>query len=309
MGQNLFVYSAFSSNLICVNKLAAMQTFVTIVDQGSLTAAAGALGKALPTVVRSLATLEEALGVRLLRRTTRRMSLTEEGRSYLDRCRRILSDVEEAEQALSSQQAEPRGELRVTAPVLFGQLHVVPAVTSFLQRYDKVKVDLLLLDRVVNMVEEGIDVGVRIAPLADSSMIATRIGEVRQVVCASPRLLRRVGVPTHPRELAGSPMVHFRGLAPAPAWNFAEEGQRFSVPVEGPFTCNQAAASVEACAEGLGFGRFLSYQVESLVAAKRLRIVLEGFEPPPIPIHIVFAHARLMSPRIRVFVDWLKAHF
>jgi DNA-binding transcriptional LysR family regulator len=293
-----------------VNKLAAMQTFVAIVDGGSLTAAADALGKALPTVVRSLATLEEELGVRLLRRTTRRMSLTEEGRTYLERCRRILADVEEAEQALSSQQAEPRGELRVTAPVLFGQLKVAPAVTGFLRAYSRVKVELLLLDRVVNMVEEGIDVGIRIAPLADSSLIATRLGEVRRVVCASPSLLRRLGVPKHPRELAGAPCVHFQGLSAAPAWGFVDPdtGKPLSVPVEGPFSCNQAAASVEACAEGLGFGRFLSYQVESRVAEKRLRIVLAAFEPPPIPIHVVFAHARLMSPRIRAFVDWMKAH-
>lgn len=291
-----------------MNKLAAMQTFIAIVDEGSLTAAADGLGKALPTVVRSLATLEEELGVRLLHRTTRRMSLTEEGRTYLDRCRAILADVEAAEQALSSQHAEPRGELRVTAPVLFGQLWVAPAVTSFLQAYDKMKVDLLLLDRVVNMVEEGIDVGIRIAHLEDSTMIASRMGEVRRVVCASPRLLRRVGVPKHPRELTGVPCVHFHGLSTAPIWNFVENGKKLSVPVDGPFSCNHAAAATEACAEGLGFGRFLSYQVEPLIAEKRLRIVLRDFEPAPIPIHVVFAHARLMSPRIRAFVDWMKAH-
>ena len=289
-----------------MNKLAAMQTFVAILDQGSLTAASDALGKALPTVVRSLATLEEELGVRLLRRTTRRMSLTEEGRIYLERCRQILADIEEAEQALSNQQIAPRGELRVTAPVSFGQLHVTPAVIRFLREYAEVKVELLLLDRVTNMVEEGIDVGIRIAPLEDSSMIATRVGEVRRVVCASPSLLKRVGTPRHPRELAELPCVHFQGLSPAPVWDFADGRKSISVPVDGAFTCNQAAAAVEACAEGLGVGRFLSYQVESLVAEKKLSIVLEEFEPSPIPIHVVFAHARLMTPRLRVFVDWMK---
>lgn len=289
-----------------MNKLAAMQTFVAILDQGSLTAASDALGKALPTVVRSLATLEEELGVRLLRRTTRRMSLTEEGRIYLERCRQILADIEEAEQALSNQQIAPRGELRVTAPVLFGQLHVTPVVIRFLREYSEVKVELLLLDRVVNMVEEGIDVGIRIAPLEDSSMIATRVGEVRRVVCASPSLLKRVGTPKHPRELAELSCVHFQGLSPAPVWDFADGRKSISVPVDGAFTCNQAAAAVEACAEGLGVGRFLSYQVESLVAEKKLSIVLKEFEPSPIPIHVVFAHARLMTPRLRVFVDWMK---
>jgi DNA-binding transcriptional LysR family regulator len=291
-----------------MDKLAAMRTFVAIVDHGSLTAAADSLGKAGPTVVRSLATLEEELGVRLLRRTTRRMSLTEEGRSYLERCRQILSDVDEAERALSSRQATPRGELRVTAPVLFGQLRVAPLVMRFLREYAEVKVELLLLDRVVNMVEEGIDVGIRIAELEDSSMIATRVGEVRRVVCASPSLLRRSGTPSHPRELADAPCVHFQGLSIAPVWNFVADRKSLSVAIDGPFASNQAAVAVEACAEGLGFGRFLSYQVESLVQQKKLRVVLEEFEPPPIPIHVVFAHARLMTPRIRAFVDWMKTH-
>ena len=289
-----------------MNKIAAMQTFVAILDHGSLTAAADALGKALPTVVRSLALLEENLGVRLLRRTTRRMSLTEEGRIYAERCRQILADIDEAEQALSNQQTTPRGELRVTAPVLFGQLHVAPAVVGFLREYAEVQVELLLLDRVVNMVEEGIDVGIRIAPLEDSSMIATRVGEVRRVVCASPSLLERIGTPKHPRELAEFPCVHFQGLSTAPVWNFADGRKSISVPIDGPFSCNQAATAVEACAEGLGVGRFLSYQVESLVADKKLAIVLQDFEPPAIPIHVVFAHARLMTPRVRVFVDWIK---
>ena len=290
-----------------MNKITAMQTFVAIMDHGSLTAAAEALGKALPTVVRSLSTLEQDLGVRLLNRTTRRMSLTEEGHLYLERCRQILADIEEAEQALSNQQTAPRGALRITAPVLFGQLHVAPAVIRFLREYAEVRVELILLDRVVNMVEEGIDVGIRIAALEDSSMIAARVGEVRRVVCANPSLLERMGSPEHPDELTKFPCVHFQGLASTPVWNFKEGRKPISVPINGPFTCNHAAAAVEACAEGLGFGRFLSYQVESLVAEGKLTIVLQEFEPPPIPVHVVFAHARLMTPRVRVFVDWIKA--
>lgn len=291
-----------------MNKLAAMQTFVAIVDHGSLTGAAESLGKALPTVVRSLATLEEELGVRLLRRTTRRMSLTEEGRTYLDRCRRILADIDEAERAISSEQAAPHGELRVTAPVLFGQLHVAPAVLGFLREYPEVKVELLLLDRVVNMVEEGIDVGIRIAQLEDSSMIAIRVGEVRRVVCASPALLRRNGTPKHPRELASAPCLHFQGLSTAPSWRFVDGRKPLSVAINGPFSCNHSAVAAEACAAGLGFGYFLSYQVASLVAQKKLRIVLKEFQPPPTPIQIVFAHTRLMTPRIRAFVDWMKVN-
>ncbi len=289
-----------------MNKFAAMQTFVRIVHEGSLTAAADSLGKALPTVVRSLAMLEESLGVRLLQRTTRRMALTEEGRIYLERCRRILADVDEAEDALTSQQAEPRGELRVTAPVRFGELHVAPAAVGFLAAHPKVKVELLLLDRVVNLIEEGIDIAIRIASPSDSTLVATRVGEVRQVVCASPELLERAGEPRHPSELAQQPTVYFQGATPAPLWTFAEAGRTFTVAIDAAFACNQAAASVEACAAGLGFGRFLSYQVESLIAQGRLRRVLAAFELPPVPVQVVFAHARLMSPRIRAFVDWMK---
>jgi DNA-binding transcriptional LysR family regulator len=139
-------------------------------------------------------------------------------------------------------------------------------------------------------------------------MIATRVGEVRRVVCASPSLLQSVGTPAHPRELADFPCIHFQGLSTAPAWNFVHRRKTLTVSIDGPFTSNQAAVAVEACAEGLGFGRFLSYQVESLVEAKKLRIVLPAFEPPAIPIHIVFAHARHMTPRIRAFVDWMKTH-
>lgn len=284
-----------------------MQTFVTIVDAGSLTGAAEVLGKALPTVVRSLATLEHELDVRLLQRTTRRMSLTAEGRMYLDRCRRILTDVEDAEHALAGQLTEPLGRLRVTAPVLFGQLRVVPALAGLLRAHPKLTVDLVLLDRVIDLVEEGIDVGIRIAPLSDSSMIATRIGEQRRVVVASPSLLRRVGPPKHPHQLATLPVVDVHRPSATSTWRFEDQGRAVSVAVRGPLACNQVAAGVEACAQGLGFGRFLGYQVRERIAAKQLRVVLKAFEPPPIPVHLVFAHARLISPRVRVFVDWMKA--
>lgn len=290
-----------------MDKLSAMRAFVEIVEHGSLTAAASALDRSLPTLVRTLAALEEELGVRLLRRTTRRMSLTEEGRAYLDRCRRILADVEEAEQALVSDRAEPRGTIRATAPVLFGQLHVAPAAGEFLRRHPRVEVELLLLDRVVNLIEEGIDVAVRIGPLADSSMIAVPVGHVRRVVCASTALLDRVGIPETPADLAERPCVRFRGLTSTSSWRFREGRRDVSVRVQGPFTCNQAGASVEACAAGLGFGLFLSYQVADRVDRGELRLVLREFEPEPLPVSVVYPDARLMSTRLRAFVDWMKS--
>ncbi|MBW2242343.1 MAG: LysR family transcriptional regulator [Deltaproteobacteria bacterium] len=289
-----------------MDKLAAMRTFVEIVDQGSLTAAARALDRAPPTVVRTLATLEETLGARLLTRTTRRMSLTEEGRAYLDRCRRILADVEEAEQAVQAGDSEPRGEIRVTAPVLFGQRHVAPAITAFLQQFAKVRIELLLLDRVVHLVEEGLDLGVRIGHLEDSSMIVVPVGEMRRVVVASPDLVTRVGDPAHPEQLAPHPCVMFRGIAAGGSFSFQDGGRRRTVRVTSAFACNQATAAVEACEAGLGFGQFLSYQVEPQIRAGTLRVVLQEFEIPALPVSLVYPEARLMSSRLRAFVDWMK---
>ncbi len=288
-----------------MDKLLAMKTFVQIVNHGSLTAAAEVLDRSLPAVVRSLALLEEVLGIRLLNRTTRRIALTDEGRHYLERCRGILADIEEAELALTAQQREPSGHLLVTAPVTFGQMHVTQGVTSFLEHFERVQIELLLLDRVVNMMEEGIDVAIRIGHLNDSSMIATSVGQIRQVVCASPELLKNAGIPERPEDLSHHDCVRFTGIAPGTKWHFVEKGKPLSVQVNGPFTCNQAIAATKACATGIGFGLFLSYQVEPLVKEGKLKTVLPDFEPPPMPVSVVYPHAKLMSTRVRVFVDWM----
>jgi len=289
-----------------MDKLAAMRAFVAIVDEGSLSAAAQALDRAPPTMVRTLASLEQDLGVRLLARTTRRMSLTEEGRVYLDRCRRILAAVEEAEEVIVSSEAEPRGQIRVTAPVLFGRWHVAPAVMEFVRSYPRVEVDLLLLDRVVDLVHEGIDVGLRIGQLPDSSMMSVPVGQVRRVVVASPQTLERDGEPTHPSELADQRCIGHPGTAPGGRWNFLDAGGDLAVRVPRPFICNLASTAVEACVAGLGFGWFMSYQVEPDVREGRLRVLLEEFEAPPLPVQIVYPDARLMSPRLRAFVDLLR---
>lgn len=289
-----------------MDKLNAMYTFVTIVDRGSLTGAAHALGRSLPTIVRTLAALEERLGTRLLRRTTRRMSLTAEGQGYLERCRRILADIEDAELSLTHAQTTPRGRIRMTAPVLFGQMYVAPAVNEFLHRFTEVQIELQLLDRMVNLVEEGVDLAVRIAHLADSTMIATPIGSVRRVVCASPALLRETGMPEHPRELMQRPCVRFVGVGTGESWTFVEAGREISVRTRGNFSCNQAHVAAEACAEGLGFGLFLSYQVEPMVREKRLEVVLREFEPPPLPVSVVYPESRLVSTRLRALLDSLK---
>lgn len=287
-----------------MDKLHAMTTFVHIAEQGSLTRAAELLDTSLPSVVRTLAALEQTLGARLLNRTTRKIALTPEGREYLARCRSILADITAAEQALAAQQHEPSGNLRVTAPVLFGQLHLTPVITGFIKQYRQVNVELLLLDRVVNLIEEGIDVALRIGELADSSLVAIPAGQIRRVVCASPKYLQRVGIPKRPADLADHPCVRTTGLTPGQSWQFFEKGRALQVHVTGPFVCNQAAASIDACVSGLGFGMFLSYQVQHLLAQNKLARVLEPFEPAPFPVSIVYPHAKLLSTRVRCFVDW-----
>ncbi len=289
-----------------MDKLEAMESFVAIVDEGSMTRAARVLGKAQTTVVRSLSVLEEELGVRLLQRTTRRMSLTPEGQTYLEHCRQILSDVQEAESILRKETTELRGKLRLTAPVLFGQLRVVPVVLDFMRAHPDVEVDLVLLDRVVNLVEEGFDLGVRIAHLSDTGLIATKVSELDQVVVASPRLVEHYGLPTHPRELARFPVVSFLRPDEQKNWRFYEGARAFQVPVQAKLRTNLVQAGVGACREGIGVGRFLSYQVEEGLAEGDLVRLLRDFEPAPVPVQVVFAHARLVSARQRALVDWLK---
>jgi len=288
-----------------MDKLQSMHVFVQIAERGSLTSAAEAIGKSLPSVVRILAALEDALQVRLFNRTTRRIALTEEGRLYLEQCRKILANVREVEQALGQHQAEPGGRITVTAPVRFGEMHVARAIAGFLARYPATRVNLLLLDRVVDLLEEGVDVAVRIAHLEDSSLIAKPVGLIRQLVCASPSLLQRVGEPAHPEALSAMPCVSISGGSMDREWEFARGDARLTVPIQGLLACNQVGASIEACVAGVGFGRFFCYQVMPLIGAGKLVRVLADFEPPPMPLSLVYPHSRLLSLRVRAMVDWL----
>jgi len=289
-----------------MNRLFAIQVFVEITRRGSLTAAARALERSPPTIVRVLAGLEEELGVKLLHRTTRRLALTDEGRLYLELCRRVLGELEEGERALAERQVVPAGLVSVTAPARFGEMHVAPLVTNFLARHPKVEARLLLLDRPIDLLEEGVDVAVRIGRARDSSLIARPVGEVRTVVVASPALLSRVGTPKHPTALAEAPCVHFAGMSSELAWTFGSPPRAFEVPIKARLVCNQASAMVEACAAGLGFGRVLSYQATPDVLAGRLRVVLADFEPPPLPVQVLYPPNRAPSARVRALVDALS---
>ena len=291
-----------------MDRFKAMQTFVQIADQGSLTRAAEALGSSLPAVVRALAALEAHLGVRLFHRTTRRLSLTEEGRHYLPSAREVLLAADAADLALKAEAREPAGQLTITAPVLFGHMYVAPAITRFMQRHDKVRCSVLLHDRTVNLLEEGIDVGIRISPLADSSLVAQTLGTIRRVVAASPEYLARHGTPRHPRDLHGAPCVRGRIDAP-PQWMFHDRGKTVSVTPSCRLEFNHLAPAIEACAAGMGFGTFFSYQVLPHVAQGRLKLVLEDFEPPPRPVSVIYPNARLLPARTRAFIEWMKMEF
>jgi DNA-binding transcriptional LysR family regulator len=290
-----------------MDKLRAMRTFVAIADAGSLTAAARVLESSLPAVVRSLAALEEELGTRLFNRTTRRSALTEAGRHYLERCREVQSLVEEAEAELHVEQTELRGRLVVTAPVLFGERHVASGVTAFVQRYPLVSVDVQLLDRVVNLVEEGIDVGIRIGALEDSSLIARPVASMRRLTVAAPSYLARWGVPEHPQDLLEHNCLRYlRGGVVV--WSFVVGGKTLVLPVKGNFSANHTAVAAEACAAGLGIGTFFAYQIAPHLKTGALRVVLAGFEAPPRPIHVIYPAARLLPARTRAFIDAMQRH-
>jgi DNA-binding transcriptional LysR family regulator len=289
-----------------MDKLKAITTFIRIAEAGSLSAAARALDMSLPAVVRSLAALEQDLGVRLFNRTTRRIALTAEGQHYLGACRGVLAGLDEAEAALHLADTEPQGELRITAPVACGQYHVAPVLNAFMQRHPRVRCNLLLLDRVVDLVEEGLDLAVRIGHLEDSSLVARPVGQVRRLLVASPAYLARHPAPTQPQELAAHACVLFQGMDGS-HWTFHDQGRPLRISVQGRASFNHIQPAVEACASGLGIGRFLSYQVASLLAEGRLVTLLDAFAPPPIPVQLVYPHGRLLPARVRSVLDFLQA--
>lgn len=288
-----------------MDKFRAMQVFIHIAEQGSLTAASRVVGSSLPATVRTLAALESHLGVRLFNRTTRRISLTEEGRRHLESCRQLLAALDDAESALTQEAGEPAGQLSITAPMLFGQMHVAPAVTRFVQHYPQMRCIVVLLDRIVNLLEEGIDLGIRIGQLEDSGLVAQPVGSIRRMVVASPAFLARHGTPAHPKDLLKANCVRVTNLGPT--WGpFNDQGRPLRLAVSGNLEFNQNAPAIAACVAGVGFGVFMSYQVAPLIKNGELRVVLEAFEPLPRPVNLVYPHARLLPKRTRILIEWMK---
>jgi DNA-binding transcriptional LysR family regulator len=281
-----------------------MQVFATVAQEQGFAAAARRLGLSAASVTRAVAALEQRIGTQLLIRTTRSVHLSEAGQRYLEDCRRILSEVQEAEDSAAGSHAQPRGQLTVTAPVLFGELFVTPVMAGYLTEYPEVSINALLVDRVVSMVEEGIDVAVRIGELPDSNQHAIRVGEVRRVVCGSPAYLAAHGRPQHPQALAGLPVVATAATGQMRNWPFLEQGEPLVVRPEPRLVVTANQAAITAACLGLGLTRVLSYQVANRVAAGELEIVLAEFELPPLPIHVVYQGGRKAPARVRSFVDY-----
>ena len=281
-----------------------MSILIAAVDAGSLSAAARRLGTPLTTVSRKVSDLEAHLKTRLLTRSSRRLSLTDAGRDYVAACRRILEEVGEAERAVAGEFTQPRGHLVLSAPIVFGRLHLLPIVTAFLERYPEIDVRLALADRAVNRIEEHVDGALRIGTLADSGMTALKVGEIRRVVCGSPAYLRKQGRPREPADLARHACITFEGLQSPSAWLFPAKKGELSVPIRSRLVVNTAEAAIDAAVAGLGLTRVLSYQAVAARRARKIELVLETFEPAPAPVHLIHAGGGLLPLKLRAFLDF-----
>jgi DNA-binding transcriptional LysR family regulator len=295
-----------------MDRLAAIEAFVRVADSGSFSDAARRLNLSKSVVSRQVAALEADLGVRLLHRTTRSLTLTEAGRAFHDKATRILSDVDEAVTSVSRLQQAPRGRLRISAPTNFGIHHLVPAVPQFLDRYPEVELDLVLNDRFVDLVDEGFDVAVRVGRLADSSLVSRRLAPFRAEVCASPAYLAAHGAPASPDDLAGRACLTYSYLDPVDEWSFATaDGKPWPVTVHGRLRVNNADALRVAALHGLGLAYLPTFLVGDDLEAGTLVAVLQDYMPrrQGRAIHAVYPHARHLSPKVRAFVDFLAERF
>ena len=284
-----------------MDRLESMSVFVAVVAAGSFSGASRQLRMPLPTVSRKVADIESHLKAKLLVRSTRKLVLTDAGQAYVEDCKRILEAVTEAERGASGEYNEPQGELTITAPIVFGRRHVVPIVTEFLRAYARVDVRLLLADRTLNLVEDRVDLAVRIGPLPDSRLVASKIGQIRRAVCASPAYLKERGTPRTPQDLLKHECVTFAGLMDAGSWAFRDHE---TVHVHSRLTTSTAEAAIDATVAGIGLTCTLSYQIAGAVKAGRLAVVLRKFEPLPLPVSLVYVRESRITAKLRAFVDY-----
>ena len=286
-----------------MDRIDAMQAFVAVADLQGFAPAARKLGLSPSGVTRLIAALEDRLGARLLQRTTRKVALTDVGARYLERARRILSDVEEAENSAQAERTRPSGRLVVAAPVGFGRLHVSPVMSAYLKRYPEVGAELRLADRMINLVEDGVDIAVRIGHLPDSSLVARHVGEMRRIVVASSGYLKQRGAPNKPEAIATHDTIQFGATIASPEWRFVDDGREVRVACTPRFVTNSADAAIQYAEAGGGLTRVMAYQAAESIKAGRLKIVLAKFEAPPLPIHVVYPTSRLLSAKVRTFID------
>lgn len=286
-----------------MDRLDLMTIFVAVAEAESFSGGARRLAMSPPAVTRAISALESRLAVKLLDRTTRYVRVTELGQRYLDDARRIIAEVDEAEDALVGINGTPKGQLTLTAPVLFGKMFVMPVIVEYLQRYPSMDVSALFLDRVVNMMEEGVDVGIRVGELPDSSLKAVRVGQVRRVLCASPQYLAEYGVPNHPHDLQQHRIVAATGVTPSVEWKFWQEQHALSVRLRPRLTVTTNDGAIESALAGFGVTRLMSYQIAHFVESGQLQILLPDFESAPLPIHVLHREGRHKSARVRSFVD------
>lgn len=289
-----------------MDRFETLSAFVAVADRRGFAAAARALEISPPAVTRAVAALERHLGVTLFHRSTRAVSLTDEGTAFLDRARRILADLREAEQIVMGGRSVPRGQLYVTAPVMFGRLHVLPAIDALLAAHAGLTARMMLLDRNVRIVEEGIDVAVRIGALADSALRVVNIGSVRQTIVASPAYLAAHGTPADPADLARHRCIVGSGVRVGTAWAFGPRSATV-VDVAPRLTINTIEATIDAAAAGLGVANMLSYQAKAAIASGRLVQVLEDHAPPPMPVSLLYDPGRAAMPAVRVFIEAMRA--
>lgn len=288
-----------------MDRLEAMTAFVSVVENGGFSAAARKLGMPLTTVSRKVSELEDALKAQLLVRTTRSVATTETGRVYFETCRRVLEELAEADRLAAGEYQAPKGLLAVGAPLVFGRLYLAPIIIEFLRAYPDVDVELRLSDSVVGLVEEQVDVALRIGDLADSSLIALRAGEIRHVTCAAPAYLERRGVPEHPRDLMHHDCITFTALQSPAEWTFLRGNRAERHPVRSRLVVNSAETAVAAAVAGLGVTRLLCYQAARAIDAKALTLFMRACEPPALPVQLVYPHGRLVPRKLRAFLDFV----
>jgi DNA-binding transcriptional LysR family regulator len=286
-----------------MDKLKLISIFVAVVDANGFAAAARKLNISPPAVTRAINELEAQLDVRLLTRTTRSVRVTDAGARYVEDCRRIIAELSEADESVGGSHGAPRGCLTLTAPVLFGSKFVTPIVAEYLQTFPEVTASCLFLDRIVNMMDEGVDVAIRIGELPDSSMQAVRVGQVRRVICGAPHYLQKHGIPRMPADLHEHVIISANSMDSSPEWTLTKDGVALAVSLHSRFTTSSNDSAITAAIGGFGLTRLLSYQIADFLRTGQLKTVLSQYEPPALPIHVVHREGRHASKKARAFID------